>query len=59
MARRVLISDISGGRVQGRPMLAWIDGVKVALCSRGMTVEAETMCERLEGVESHRAYIDD
>ena len=40
MARRVLIPEVSGGRVRGRPRLGWIDGVKVALGNRGMTVEA-------------------
>ena len=29
-----------GGRVRGRPRLGWMDGVKVALGNRGMTVEA-------------------
>ena len=29
MAIRVLISKVSGGRVQGRPRLGWMDGVKV------------------------------
>ena len=28
------------GRVRGRPRLGWMDGVKVALGNRGMTVEA-------------------
>ena len=41
MARRVLMADVSGGRVQGRPRLGGMDGVKVALGSRGMTVTAE------------------
>ena len=36
MARRVLMAEVSGGR----PRLAWMDGVKVALGNRGMTVEA-------------------
>ena len=40
MARRVLISEVSGGLVRGRPRLGWMDGVKVALGNRGMTVEA-------------------
>ena len=31
MARRVLMAEVSGGRVRGRPRLGWIDGVKVAL----------------------------
>ena len=38
--RRVLMAEVSGGRVRGRPRLGWIDGVKVALGKRGMTVEA-------------------
>ena len=31
MARRVLMTELSGGRVRGRPRLGWMDGVKVAL----------------------------
>ena len=34
------MAEVSGGRVRGRPKLDWIDGVKVALGNRGMTVEA-------------------
>ena len=41
MATRVLMAEVSGGRVRGRQRLGWIDGVKVALGSRGVTVEAE------------------
>ena len=33
MARRVLMAEVSGGHVRG-----WMDGVKVALGNRGMTV---------------------
>ena len=40
MARRVLMADISGGRVRGRPRLGWMDVLKVALGNRGMTMEA-------------------
>ena len=40
LARRVLMAEVSDGRVRGRPRLAWMDGVKVALGSRVMTVEA-------------------
>ena len=40
MARRVLTAEVSGGRVRGRPRSGWMDGVKVALGNRGMTVEA-------------------
>ena len=40
MARRVLMAGVNGGRVRGIPRLDWMDGVKVALGTRGMTVEA-------------------
>ena len=40
MPRSVLMAEVSGGRVLGRPRLGWMDGVKVALGNRGMTVEA-------------------
>ena len=44
IARRVLMAEASGGRVRGRPRLGWMDGVKVALGNRGMTVEAARQC---------------
>ena len=34
------MAEVSGGRIRGRPRLGWMDGVKVALGNRGMTVEA-------------------
>ena len=40
MARRELMAEVSGGRVRGRPRLGWMDGVKVELGNRGVTVEA-------------------
>ena len=40
MARKVLMAEVSGGRVRGRLRLGWMDGVKVALGNIGMTVEA-------------------
>ena len=46
MARRVLMAEVSGGRVLGRPRLGWMDGVKVTLGNRGMTVEAATQCSK-------------
>ena len=46
MARKVLMADVSGGRVRGRPRLGWMDGVKVALGNRGMTVEAARQCAK-------------
>ena len=30
MDRRVLMAEVSGGRVRGRPRLSWMNGVKVA-----------------------------
>ena len=30
MPRRVLMAEVCGGRVRGRPRLGWMDGVKVA-----------------------------
>ena len=51
MARRVLMAEVSGGRVRGRPRLGWMDGVKVALDNGGMTVVAARQCakDRKEG----------
>ena len=46
MARRVLMAEVSGGRVRARPRLGWMDGVKVALGNRGMTVEAARQCAK-------------
>ena len=43
MARRVLIAELSGGRVRGRPRLGWMDGVKVALGNKGMILEADRL----------------
>ena len=46
MARRVLMAEMSEGRVWGRPTLGWMDGVKEALgCSR-MTVDAARQCTK-------------
>ena len=46
MARRVLMAEVSMGWVRGRLRLGWMDGVKVALGNRGMTVEAERQCAK-------------
>ena len=54
MARRVLMAEVSGGRVRGRLRLGWMDGVKVALGNRGMTVEA---AEGPKSVESPGTYV--
>ena len=44
MARRILMAEVSGGRVRGRPRLGWMDGVEVVLGNRGMMMEAARQC---------------
>ena len=46
MARRVLMAEVSGLRVRGRPRFGWMDGVKVAFGNRGVTVEAARQCAK-------------
>ena len=46
MTRKMLIAEVSGGRLRRRPRLGWMDGVKVALGNRGMTVEASRQCAK-------------
>ena len=41
MARRLLMAEVSGGRLRGRPGLCWMDGVKVV-----MTLEAARQCAK-------------
>ena len=48
MARRVLMAEVSGEWVRGRPRLGWMDGVKLALGNRGMTVEAARKTIKIE-----------
>ena len=46
MARRVLMAEVSGGWVRGRPRLGWMDGVNVTLGNRRMTVKAARQCAK-------------
>ena len=46
MSRRVLMTEVSGGQLRGRPRLGWMDGVKVAFGISGMTVEAARQCAK-------------
>ena len=46
MARKALMAEVSRGWVRGRPRLQLMDDVKVALCNRGMTVEAARQCTK-------------
>ena len=43
MARRVLMAEVSGGRERGRPRLGLMNGVKVPLGNKGMTVPYTTI----------------
>ena len=40
VTRSVLMAEVSVGRVRARRMLGWMDGVKVALGSRVVALEA-------------------
>ena len=44
MARRVMMAEVTGGRVQSRPRLGWMKAVKAVRGSRLMTVEAVRQC---------------
>ena len=46
ITRSVLMAEVSGGRVRGRPRLGWMDGVKLALGNGGITVEAAGQCAK-------------
>ena len=46
LARRVMMAEVNGGRVRSRPRFGWMEGVKVTLGNRGMTVEAARQCAR-------------
>ena len=46
LTRRVLMAEVSGGRVRGRPRLDWMDGLKVALGNTGITVKAARQCTK-------------
>ena len=38
-AKKVMISYVEGNRCRGRPRLRWMDGVRMALEEKGMSVE--------------------
>ena len=57
MARRVLMAEVSGGRVRGRLRLGGMDGIKAALGNRGMTVEAARQCTKYRGKSGEPWYI--
>ena len=46
MEKRVLMPEVSGGQVRGRPRLGWMNCVKVAFGNRGKTVEAARQCAK-------------
>ena len=38
MAKKVKISDVEGNRFKGRPRFEWMDGIRMAVGRRGMSV---------------------
>ena len=59
MARRVLMAEVSGRRVRGRPRFGWMDGVKVALGQRNDCGGCPTMRKRQKRVKIPGAYLTD
>ena len=57
MARRVLMAEVSGGRVRGRRRLGWMDGVKVQQRNDGGG--CATMREKPESVERPGKYVSE
>ena len=58
VARKVLMAEVSGGRVRRRPRLGWMDGVNVALWQqRNDGGGCASMRERSERVESPGTYV--
>ena len=55
MARRVLMAEVSGRRVRGRPRLGWMDGV--VRQHRNDGGGCATMREIPESVESPGTYV--
>ena len=45
MARKLLMVEVSGGRVRGRPMFGWMNGVKLAMGKTEMTAEDAQQCQ--------------
>ena len=43
-----VVMEVIGCRVPGRPRFGWMDGVKVVLVNRGMTVEVARKVEKSE-----------
>ena len=39
MAKKLIISDVEGNRCRGRPRLEWMDGVRMSLGERDMSVK--------------------
>ena len=55
MARRMLLAEVSGGRVRGRQRLGWMDGVTVAFGNRNNGGGCVSMRERVESLGTYVA----
>ena len=40
------MAEVSGGRVRGRPRIGWMDGVKVAMGNKIITVKVARQCAK-------------
>ena len=57
--RRMSMVEVSRELVMIRPRLGWIDGVKVAMGSRAIMVEAERQCAKNRKEWRSSANVDD
>ena len=57
MARRVLMAEVSAGRVRGKPRLGWMDGGDGLRQQRNDGGDCATMRKRPERVESPGTYV--
>ena len=57
IGRRVLMAKVSGGRVRGRPRLGCMDGVKVTLGNRGITMGLCDNARKIGTVENPGTYV--
>ena len=46
MTRSMLMAEVRGGPVRGRPRMDWMDGVNVPFGNRGMTLETARQCAK-------------
>ena len=55
--RRVLMAEVSGGRVRGRPRLGWMDGVRWPWATEEWRWRLRVNARKIERVESPGTYV--